>query len=96
MTKPAAYVVTSPDVLFREMAGEAVLLHLRTEHYYSLNEIGCRLWQLLSEHGHTETAIQQMLAEYEVDEATLVRDMWDLIAQLEGNELITVEQVQKR
>ena len=42
-----------PDVVVTELDdNEAVLLHLGTKMYYTLNETGIRIWQLLSE-GHS-------------------------------------------
>ena len=42
-----------PDVVVTELDDkEAVLLHLGTKMYYTLNETGVRIWQLFSE-GHT-------------------------------------------
>jgi hypothetical protein len=38
-----------PDVVLTELEDkEAVLLHLGTKMYYSLNETGLRIWQMLS------------------------------------------------
>jgi hypothetical protein len=42
---------TSSDVVVTELDGEneSVLLHLGTKKYYTLNETGVRIWQLLGE-----------------------------------------------
>ncbi len=38
-----------PDsVLFTTLDGDAVLLNARTNQYYSLSDVGARLWSLLS------------------------------------------------
>ena len=40
----------APDAVVTELDnGEAVLLHLQTKMYYTLNETGVRIWQLLNE-----------------------------------------------
>lgn len=69
----------SSDVLVQEVAGEAVLLDLASEQYFGLNEVGVRVWQILSEHGSPEKAVQILLQEYEVDEATLREDIAALV-----------------
>ncbi len=89
--KLPAQVAIPPDVLFQELEGEAVLLNLDTEHYYGLDEVGTRMWQLLAEHGDVATVAEQVLAEYDVDEATLHRDLADLIAELTDEGLLTVQ-----
>jgi hypothetical protein len=39
-----------PSLVFTRLdATEAVLLHLDTKHYYTLNETGARIWELLQQ-----------------------------------------------
>ena len=85
-------VAFSPDVLFRELDGEGVLLDLETEQYYTLDEIGARMWQLLHECKRVELVIAPLLDEYDVDETTLRQDLAELIARLSKDGLIVVEQ----
>jgi len=82
----------SPDVLFRELDGEGVLLDLETEQYYTLDDIGVRMWQLLHENKEVELVVAPLLGEYDVDEATLRQDLAKLIARLSEAGLIVVEQ----
>lgn len=84
-------VIPSSDVLFRELEGEAVMLDLGSERYYGLDEVGARIWQLLEEHHDVETVVAEMLAEYEVDEEQLRRDMADLIDNLADAGLVIIE-----
>jgi hypothetical protein len=37
----------SPDVVYRELAEEVVLVNLETNRIFALNETGARFWQLL-------------------------------------------------
>lgn len=83
-------VAIAPDVLYQVLEGESVLLNLKTEHYYSLDEIGTRMWQLLDEHGDPTTVVEQLLAEYDADEATLRQDLADLIGKLSQAGLVTI------
>lgn len=84
-------VTISSDVLFQELEGEAVLLNLANEHYYGLDDIGTRIWQLLQEEHNVESVVAQMLAEYDVSEALLRQDIANLIEELTQAELVTVE-----
>ena len=68
-------ITFSPDVIFQAIDDEAVLLDMSSEEYFALNELGRRMWQLLSENGSTDNAIQQLLLEYDVDETTLCQDL---------------------
>ena len=88
-------IMLSPEVFFQELEGEAVLLDLHNEYYYSLDDVGTRMWQLLVEHREVATVVERLLAEYDVDEATLRRDLAQLIAALADAGLVTVEPLTK-
>ena len=76
------------DVLFHELAGEAVLLNLETGKYFGLDETGTRMWLLLSEHGRIEPVIKALLEEFDVAEEKLRHDLLDLIDRLAANGLL--------
>ena len=80
----------SPEVAFTDVEGETVLLNLQTERYYGLDEVGTRFWQLLTEHERVEAVVPLMLAEFDVDEATLRQDLTSLISELTEAGLLTV------
>ena len=84
--------VTIPDdVVFRDLAGEAVILNLASGTYFGLNEVGTRMWNLLAEHGSTEQVLASVLAEYEVEEASLRQDIEALLRTLREKGLIVVD-----
>ena len=69
-----------------------MLLNLTNEKYFGLDDVGTRVWQLLTEHdGKTEPVIKQMLGEYQVDEATLRQDITNLIADMVVAELVAAD-----
>ncbi|MEZ4728988.1 MAG: PqqD family protein [Caldilineaceae bacterium] len=84
-------VTTSPNVLFQALQDEAVLLDLASEQYIGLDPVATRLWQLLTEHGDTTVVLNVLLAEYEVDAATLAQDLAAFIEQLCTAGLATIE-----
>ena len=76
------------DVLFQTVADEAVLLNIADNHYYGLDDVATRMWQLLAEHG-TEGAKQVDVHVYnDVDEAPLRQDFAALVTELERRGLI--------
>ena len=75
-------VAIPENVVARDLAGEAVLLHLGTGIYFGLDSVGARTWQLLAEHRSTETIIPLLLQEFEVDEPRLRLDLEALVTQL--------------
>jgi hypothetical protein len=55
------------DVVLTELEGdEAVLLHLGTKHYYSLNPTGLRIWKLLSPERTLGEASERLRAEFDI------------------------------
>lgn len=76
------------DVLFQTVADEAVLLNMADNHYYGLDDVATRMWQLLVEHGDADAVIREMLAEYDVDETMLRQDFAALIVEMEQRGLI--------
>jgi len=84
-------VAISPEVMMQEVGGEAVLLDLKSESYFGLDEVGTRIWQLVEQDGHLKAVHAALLAEYEVDSARLEQDLKDLIARLAEAGLVSEE-----
>ncbi|MCS6845375.1 MAG: PqqD family protein [Caldilineales bacterium] len=80
-----------PDhVVVRELEGEAVLLNLDTETYFGLDEVGTRMWQLLTTLPNAQAAYDALLAEYDVSPQTLADDLRALVQQLLDHGLLAV------
>lgn len=72
-----------PDtILFTTVDEEAVLLNTRTNHYFSLGEVGARVWSLLNEGKTFREVYQTLLEEFEVEAVQLERDLLELTEQL--------------
>lgn len=71
-----------PDVVFRELDGEAVILNLETGIYFGLDDVGTRMWQLIAEHGSLRHVVEVLREEYEADDAALERDLLALATDL--------------
>lgn len=83
-------ITLSPDILHQELGGETVLLNLVNEHYFGLDPVGSRIWQVLGETGRAPAVVETLLAEYDVDEATLRADVERLIGELAGAGLVVL------
>jgi hypothetical protein len=75
-------------VLVRPVADELVLLSLESEEYFGLDPVGSRLWQLLDSSPTVQHAFDAMLAEYDVDPATLGHDLEELVQALTSRRLL--------
>ncbi|RPH77339.1 MAG: PqqD family protein [Nitrospiraceae bacterium] len=79
------------EIVFRDLAGESVLLNLGTGTYFGLDAVGTRLWHLIAEHGSTALVFETLLAEYEVDALRLQKDLGALTEQLLAKGLLTTD-----
>lgn len=89
----ASRLLCPPKVLSRVLDGEAVLLHLETGSYFGMNEVATRAWELMQSapSGLTYEQLKTaLLGEFEVDGETLDRDLRDLVAALEKQQLLTI------
>ncbi len=75
-------VELSPDVLFQEVEGEAVLLDLSSGQYFGLNEVGTRFWEVAQETTAMDEIVGRLLAEFEVDPGTLEGDLAEFLDQM--------------
>ena len=84
--------ITVPEqVLLREVGDEAVILELSTGHYYGLDEVGVRMWSLLAQHGTAGRAYRDLLAEFDVPEDQLRRDLLEFVDLLAAKKLLEVQ-----
>ncbi len=70
------------DILFRQVENEAVLLHIPTGMYYSLNETSIIAWEVLCSQQPLCRAIEKITAEYEVESSQILNDLQDLVQDL--------------
>src|SRR5213593_2677197 len=74
MSRPtlASVVTINPDITFRELDGEIVILNLETGVYFGLDE----------DHGSLGTVLARLRSEYDAAPAVLERDLLELVDQL--------------
>ena len=79
------------DVVITELEGkEAVLLNLATKMYYTLNETGLRIWQMLSS-GRTLGEISETLSgDFDVTPEKAKESVFNLIGELTAEKLVKV------
>jgi hypothetical protein len=83
--------LTVPEhVLARKAGDETVLLNLENEHYYGLEGVGTRLWELVEAGTTLGEAVTALLADYEVERDALTADLTALVVDLQKNGLVLV------
>lgn len=81
-----AYAIP-PQVYFREVDGQMVLLNLETEEYYGLDAVGADIVNRLTS-APWDDAMSALEADYDVDPAVLRSDIARLLGDLTGAGLI--------
>ena len=85
-----AKISVPKQVLVRMFQNESVLLNLDSECYHGLDDIGSRMWQALSQSENIQGAYESLLLEYEVDGATLQKDLEAFIENMVERGLLEV------
>ena len=81
-------VLVKPDVLVRELRGEAVLLDLASESYFGLDDVGTGMWRALTTAPTLESALESLLDEYDVTRDELARDLEAFVDRLSDAGLV--------
>src|SRR6516165_11735499 len=87
----SARVRVAPDVMFRLVGDEGVLVNLTTERYLGLNAVGTRMWTALGSASSIEAAYEQLLQEYDVEPARLRADLEEFVDRLLAQQLIETD-----
>jgi hypothetical protein len=81
-------VTLSSNVLFHHYGSEGILLNLDTETYFTLNETGIRMWEILSSTPSVDDAATQLADEYDAPLDTIRTDLEEFIQTLRKAQLI--------
>lgn len=81
----------SPDVLTQEVDQETVLLDMKSENYFGLNDVGRCALEILKTGADMDTLVSSLLKVYEVEKVQLENDIRDLLQELLDAGLIQTE-----
>jgi len=77
-----ATVEPGDEVIFQALHNEMVLLNMKSQEYFGLDDVGSEMWNLLVQHGDVETVVAILTERYNVDQETLRQDLVALIGRL--------------
>jgi hypothetical protein len=84
--------VTFADTVFaQEVDDEMVLLDMNSENYFGLDEVGTAIWQAMQKSGFLTDVLTSLLAQYEVEEDVLKKDLLIFVEKLQESGLVKVE-----
>jgi hypothetical protein len=77
-----------PEALVATLADGAVLLNLQTKRYFSLNETGTRIWEMVQQTADEESIVETLLGEYDVEAPMARSEVRRILAELIDAQLI--------
>ncbi len=90
ITKDSIVVAVRAQVS-TDLGGEVAILHLTSGVYYSLNEVGARVWDLIQESRSVGNVLDALLEEYDVPAEDCERHLLAILADLQEEKLIQVK-----
>jgi hypothetical protein len=78
------------DVIAREVDGEAVLISLDSGFYYSLNKVGCFIFNQILKKGDFDDILGEIESRFEVAEGEAREDLEGFIESLEQEKIVSV------
>ncbi|NJK41360.1 MAG: lasso peptide biosynthesis PqqD family chaperone [Acaryochloridaceae cyanobacterium SU_2_1] len=90
LSKETLIVATSEQVS-SDLAGESVILNLKTGMYFGLNEVGASIWNLLKEPRLVSDILALIQQDYEVQASQCEQDVLALLQELMASELIEIK-----
>lgn len=77
-------------VFLQEVDNETILLDIKTEEYFSLNEIGGMFYQLLKVESNLKKVLEELMEHFEVPAEQLEKDLLTFVSALEEKGLVTL------
>ena len=79
--------VKDPSVVYREIAGEAILVPIQRnaadmQSIYTLDSVGADIWKLIDGERDLGDILDALLGEYDVEASVLSKDLDEFIEQL--------------
>ena len=76
------------EALVATLSDGAVLLNLQTKRYFSLNETGTRIWEMVQQTADEEAIVATFLREYDVNESMARSEVRRILDELIEAQLI--------
>ena len=76
------------QVICQKASNEFLLFNMQDGNYYSLNEVGQRIWELCDGNHSVAQVVDTLASEFEAPRDLLANDVVELLDQLQGGKLI--------
>jgi transcriptional regulator of acetoin/glycerol metabolism len=83
-----SYPVRKEQVIAQKASNDFLLFNMRDGNYYSLNEVGSRIWELCDGDHSVAQLVEALKAEYDAPAESLTKDVLELLEELQTGKLI--------
>ena len=73
-----------------DLDGEKVMMNLDKGEYFMMNEVGSRIWDIITQPINVKGIVETLRSEYEVDEETCKDTVVEFLGRLNHAELISI------
>jgi hypothetical protein len=87
VASPTGRICVKPNVIFRALGSESVILNLDSGVYFGLDEIGTRIWQLLEEQD-VRGVCESLRVDYDVSPQRVEADVIAFVDHLSAKGLV--------
>lgn len=93
MSKVSLYstVVRTKDQVSTHLGGDVVILALNSGEYYSLEDVGARIWDIIQDPKTVKEVLDISLHEYDVESEGCKRNLLELLQELANAGLVEVK-----
>ncbi|HUN54994.1 MAG TPA: PqqD family protein [Smithella sp.] len=81
----------NPDIIWKDVKGETILLNPINGKYFGLNKVGCVFWEKIDGVRSLPDIAELLLGDFNVEKERLLKDLEDLIKTLQENNLVTID-----
>jgi hypothetical protein len=76
------------DVIYQKLGDDILLLHVRTNRFYELNNTAARVWELISTGSDLEHTVVQLASEFNAEAAVLMPAVEAVITSMTRENLL--------
>jgi hypothetical protein len=81
----------TPDTIAKRLGETVVLLNLQNDCFFELNSTASRLWELTTSGLDRQEVMEQMLSEFDVDQANFVIEYNELLESMQKRGLVEID-----
>lgn len=82
-------IVRRDDIPTTDIDGELGMMSIEKGKYFTLDEVGTRIWALLETPNTVNKMVDVLMTEYDVDFETCANDVMELVEKLLQEDLVT-------